>query len=241
MSQLPTPDDGIFIPHSAIHSAWFNATTNYFAVLASLYSYLAGNITVTEGLNAASFAYAPPTIAVANTLLVNAAASSFTDGNLAWSTHSELPSKMEGLLQNITLSILTGSLDATQTTSTTCIRMESIQLFEYDAHRLWLVYGLGLGAALLCDLVGIAALFRNAFGATDDFSDFLGATRNAELDTLDLKQPGRIRLRYGPVRSEGGRCAFARPENLYEDGGVRRRTMRRFCRRSFMVMPVNVR
>lgn len=41
MSQLPTPDDGIFIPHSTIHSAWFNATTNYFAVLASLYSYLA--------------------------------------------------------------------------------------------------------------------------------------------------------------------------------------------------------
>jgi hypothetical protein len=38
MSQLPTPDDGIFIPHSTIHSAWFNATTNYFAVLASLYS-----------------------------------------------------------------------------------------------------------------------------------------------------------------------------------------------------------
>lgn len=188
-------------------------------LLRRAYSYLAGNITVTEGLNAASFAYAPPTIAVANTLLVNAAASSFTDGNLAWSTHSELPSKMEGLLQNITLSILTGSLDATQTTSTTCIRMESIQRFEYDAHRLWLVYGLGLGAALLCDLVGIAALFRNAFGATDDFSDFLGATRNAELDTLDLKQPGRIRLRYGPVRSEGGRCAFARPENLYEDGG----------------------
>jgi hypothetical protein len=54
--------DGIFLPNSMTHSAWFNATTNYYAVLSSMYSYLVGNITVADGLNAANFVYMPPSI-----------------------------------------------------------------------------------------------------------------------------------------------------------------------------------
>ncbi|KAJ7872655.1 hypothetical protein B0H14DRAFT_2570159 [Mycena olivaceomarginata] len=60
----------------------------------------------------------------------------------------------------------------------------------------------------------------STFGATGGFSDFLAATRNSELNELDLNQPERIKLKYGPVRSEGGRYAFGLPESLSDEGGA---------------------
>ncbi|KAJ7908456.1 hypothetical protein B0H13DRAFT_1878694 [Mycena leptocephala] len=89
--------------------------------------------------------------------------------------------------------------------------------FSYNERHLWLVYGLGLGCALLADLVGVFALVRNQFGATAGFTDFLAATRNTELNELDFtgaKQKQRIRLRYGPLRDATGRYAFAFPESI---------------------------
>jgi hypothetical protein len=192
-----------------------NATANYYGVLYSMYNpYFIGKITPWASKSNISFLYNPSGLVLTETSLFNASASSLESGNFTWS--SDLPRAMESLVQNITLSILTGSLDAAQTTLATCITTETLQHFAYNARRLWLVYGLGLGTALLCDMVGVVALFQNSFGATGGFSDFLAATRNTELNGLDLKQPQRIRLKYGPVRSEGGRHAFARPDNLYD-------------------------
>ncbi|KAJ7276455.1 hypothetical protein B0H12DRAFT_23675 [Mycena haematopus] len=211
-------DYGYFLPNSTIHSGWFNATTNYYAVLSAMYSYFVGNITVTVGQSANNFVYNPSSNLVTDTGLLDTEASAVSNGNLTWRAHPDFSSAMETLLQNITLSILTGSLDATQTASTTCVLTDKVPHFEYNARRLWLVYGLGLGVALLCDLVGIFALYKNSGGANGGFSDFLAATRNPELNGLDLRQPARIRLQYGPVRSEGGRYAFAKPESLCEGG-----------------------
>ncbi|KAJ7455690.1 hypothetical protein B0H11DRAFT_1926077 [Mycena galericulata] len=185
----------------------YNGTANYYAVLRSMYPYLIGNISVYTIKGDISFSYSPNGLAPTETPLFNAPVSSLNDGNLTWS--SDLPHALESLVQNITLSMLTGSFDATQTTSVNCIITDTHQHFAYNAHRLWLVYGLGLGTVLLCDLVGIVALFQNSFGATGDFSDFLAATRNTELNDLDLKRPQDIRLKYGPIRSEGGRYTFA--------------------------------
>jgi hypothetical protein len=68
---------------------------------------------------------------------------------------------------------------------------------------------------MLCDLVGIVALVRNGngTGGGNGFSDFLRATRNPELNEIDLDGEG-LRLRYGPLRKTGGRHAFATPESL---------------------------
>ncbi|KAF7371387.1 hypothetical protein MSAN_00775200 [Mycena sanguinolenta] len=226
-SQLTDPD-GDFLPDQLIHTAGFNATANYYAVLATLYSYLVGNITVFETGDSINFAYNPTSLALPETALVSSPSSVLPAGNLTWNANPT--EAMQSLLQNISLSILTGSFDATQTTPTTCVYTDTLPFFTYHPHRLWLIYALGLGVTLLCDFVGMIALAHNArdgVGATKGrFSDFLKATRNGELDALlDLQkdEAERVRLKYGPVRSEGGRYAFARRESLYEtDGGKER-------------------
>ncbi|KAJ7908455.1 hypothetical protein B0H13DRAFT_1878693 [Mycena leptocephala] len=132
--------------------------------------------------------------------------------NITW---ADVPTMMESLLQNLTLSLLT--VDPSQTTLVTCQISDTHTYFSYNERRLWLVYGLGLGCALLADLVGVFALVRNQFGATAGFTDFLAATRNTELNELDFtgaKQKQRIRLRYGPLRDATGRYAFAFPESI---------------------------
>ncbi|KAJ7054255.1 hypothetical protein C8F01DRAFT_500797 [Mycena amicta] len=223
-SQLVAPytvgdnsENGTFIPNTEYHSAVFNATTNAFALVSSLYTILTGLISVTESLENANFFFTPDTLSVLSTHLPAQVQSGA--GNITW--FGTLPSLMESLLQNITLSVLT--LDATQTTTTTCVYSNLVPRFSYNARRLWLVYGLGLGCALLCDIFGVAALWQNKFGATGGFSDFLAATRNAELNEVDLDGKKPVRLRYGPLRDAGGRFAFAQPESLAQSGFDARR------------------
>ncbi|KAJ7921813.1 hypothetical protein B0H13DRAFT_2318122 [Mycena leptocephala] len=194
-------------------------------------------------LRSGSFNYTPASLQTGQTPLVNAAASDLAGvraifvtsllrlalrndevsevsikvtnfhGTLIWIPGAEIPLFFESLMQNVTLSILAGSLDPTQTSPTTCLVTSSGPHFVYNLRRLWHIYGLGLGVAFLCDFIGLIALFQNsAVGATgNDFSDFLTATRNPELNALNLKDKGRIRLQYGPIASEGGRYAFGIP------------------------------
>ncbi|KAF7303952.1 hypothetical protein MIND_00625900 [Mycena indigotica] len=194
---------------SSIHSSLFNVTTNYYAVLASLYTYLAGNISASLTGNSLQFTPQPANLAATQTQLVAASGG----GNITW---ADLPTVLESLLQNITLSILT--LDRTQTTKTSCMTFSSEQHFTYDAYRLWLVYGPALAVALLCNIVGALALMENGFGATDGFSDFLAATRYSELREVDSRQ--RVRLKYGMLRGYDGRYAFAKPEDLLDGRNV---------------------
>lgn len=207
--------DAHLLPGSVAHTEWFNATTNYYAILDTIHGYLVGNTSVFLTGNSVNFEYQPPNIELAQPLLLELGDVGSV-GNLTW--RSDAPHVLESLLQNITLSILTGSLDATQTASTTCVSTSTLPYFSFNPRRLWLIYGLGLGAALLCALVGIAALFQNAVGGSAGFSDFLYATRNVELNRVGDWED--VKLRYGRVPGEGGRYAFATPESLYEDKAV---------------------
>ncbi|KAJ7258972.1 hypothetical protein C8J57DRAFT_1515679 [Mycena rebaudengoi] len=200
------------------HTRYYNSTTNYYGIFQALYSYILGNITVPASTTAPSFRIDPQSMLLPDTSFIN-----FTNpteelkaGNFTWS--SDFGGAMEDLMQNISLSLLSGTLPSTQTTRTTCTFTNTLPHFAYMASRLWLIYGLGLGVALLCDIAGLVALWRNRFGARAGFHEFLGATRNRELDWLDLAESDSIRLRYGPILSEGGRYAFARPESLV--GGI---------------------
>ncbi|KAJ7242178.1 hypothetical protein B0H12DRAFT_1055764 [Mycena haematopus] len=215
--------DGFLIPGSnplLVHTAWYNATANYFAIFDSIYAYTIGSVEPQDSNSAATFIYSPTTLQLGQTQLIQPAGTSLAGGNITWIPIEDIPGMFESLLQNVTLSILTGSLDPTQTTTVTCFYSDNNSHFVYNERRLWLIYGLGLGLALLCDFVGLIALFQNtAVGATgSEFSDFLAATRNPELDAMNLKEPGRLRLKYGPVMSEGGRYAFGRPDTLGEGG-----------------------
>ncbi|KAJ7261552.1 hypothetical protein C8J57DRAFT_1634612 [Mycena rebaudengoi] len=213
-SQMSPPttagENATFNGASGTHSAWFNATTNTYALVSSMYNYIIGRAIMESTQERAQFVYAPASLSVTQTHLVSSANSK---GDIAW---ADVPSVIESLLQNITLSLLT--VDPSQTTNTTCLSMNLVPHFAYNARRLWLVYGSGLGLSLLCAVVGVAALFQNEFGATGSFSDFLAATRNAELNDIDLGK--RVRLRYGPLKNGGGRYAFAQPESQDENRPV---------------------
>ncbi|KAJ6583350.1 hypothetical protein DFH09DRAFT_1435725 [Mycena vulgaris] len=207
----------------------YNVLANYRALFDSMYdAYGEGSVgfhVVVFSVGGAQFhsgpfTFTPASLQTSQTPLVNAAASDLTHGTLIWIPGAEIPLFFESLMQNVTLSILAGSLDPTQTSSTTCLVTSSEPRFLYNPHRLWLIYGLGLGVALLCDFIGLIALYQNcAIGATGNaFSDFLTATRNPELNALNLKDKGRIRLQYGPIASEGGRYAFGIPGSLGYSG-----------------------
>lgn len=201
-----------------VHSWSFNATTNYYAILTSLYTLIAGNITSSESGNSVDFISAPTSLAVTQTQLVTYV----QDGNITW---ADVAASMESLLTNITLSILT--LDPTQNSSTICVYANTRPYFSYNSRRLWIIYALGLGCALLSDLAGLLALMRNSFGARAGLTDFLAATRNAELHDVDFSQgTQRVRLRYGALRGEAGRHAFAFPESLYAAADGEKRHIR---------------
>ncbi|KAJ6592652.1 hypothetical protein B0H19DRAFT_1365061 [Mycena capillaripes] len=205
-------ENGTFNTTNFSHTAWFNATSNSYALVSSLHTLILGNVTsVTTSLENANFVSTPfnsrDCLGITQTHLVSSIQSQA--GNITWV--SDVPRAIESLLQNITLSLLT--VDPSQTTPTMCVFSRITPRFAYDARRLWLVYGLGLGCALLCDLVGVIALVRNGAGGGGGFSDFLRATRNPELNEINLGADG-LRLRYGPLRKTGGRYAFAQPESL---------------------------
>ncbi|KAF7364177.1 hypothetical protein MSAN_01077000 [Mycena sanguinolenta] len=217
---------GFLIPDSdpLVHTAWYNATASYYAILDSIAAYAIGSVIPQDGLAAVSVTYTPSTIQLGQMQMMQTAGTSLAALNFTWIPIEDIPPIFESLLQNITLSILTGAADRSQSTMTTCVYSDNNTHFVYNKRPLWLIYGLGLGVALLCDFFGIIALFQNrAFGGAtgSNFGDFLAATRNPELNELNLNEPGRIRLKYGPVMSEGGRYAFGRPDNLAVGGKER--------------------
>ncbi|KAJ7511530.1 hypothetical protein B0H11DRAFT_2268633 [Mycena galericulata] len=211
-------DDPDFVNNSMLepHSAWFNTTTNYYALLSSLYSSLGGNITMFESGDSENYVFSPTTLAVTQSHL----ATSAENGNITW---ADVAAGMESLLANITLSMLT--IDPSQRALTTCVHSNSLPYFSYNKRRLWLVYGVALGIALVCDVIGIIALVCNRFGATADFTDFLAAARNPELNDVDLSPRNAwIRLRYGMLGDGSGRHAFVICERQQDGNTLRLRT-----------------
>ncbi|KAJ6451162.1 hypothetical protein C8R45DRAFT_1125151 [Mycena sanguinolenta] len=210
-------------PTALPHTPWYNATASYNAIFNSIAAYATGSVTV-QTLPVIFFTYSSDTLRLGQTEMMETTATALFLGvaeKFTWIPIEDIPPIFESILQNITLSILGGAADRSQSMNTTCIFNNDGTHFVYNKRRLWLIYGLGLGVTLLCDFFGIVALFQNkAFGGAtgSNFGDFLAATRNPELNELNLNEPGRIRLKYGPVLSEGGRYAFGRPDALAVGG-----------------------
>jgi hypothetical protein len=186
---------------------------NYYATLSAIYDYITGNATASEAMTE----FDPANLAAGIRQLV----STSTAATLTWV--DDLGAVMESILQNITLSLLvaTSTLSPAGTTTVPCTMFSSAQHFSYDAERLWLTYGLALALSFLGNLLGIVALWRNAFGASGGFADLLTATRNSNfsediVDPVEWKT-GTLQLRYGRLRDSGGRYVFAPPENLFDD------------------------
>ncbi|KAJ7626938.1 hypothetical protein FB45DRAFT_1004581 [Roridomyces roridus] len=228
-SQLPASPpfaDG----QPGVHSSLFNGTTNYYALLSSLYTSFVGNITTFITSDSVGFTFATPTQTQAQAanlpVFESQLVSSLQGGYLNWT--SDLAAGMESLLTNITLSILTLPSGAvTQSKDATCVYSLTQPFFAYNSHRLFLIYGVGLGCVLVIALIGLIALFSNPLhtaGTGSGFTDFLNATRNVELDGVDLDSgegwggSREVRLRYGHLRGAAGRVAFGSPESLALEG-----------------------
>ncbi|KAF7322384.1 hypothetical protein HMN09_00016300 [Mycena chlorophos] len=199
------------------HTQFWNATTNYHALLSTITSYLVGNIEVFQSTSAVDFDYTPPALVAATELLADTTASNLPGGNLTW--NASMITTLETLVSNTVFSVLT--LDPAQTTDGLCSFSDNSPRFSYNARRLWLIYGLGLGLALVVDVIGVTALWRNGFGAGGDFRDMLVSTRNSGLDgpeTVKEIQDGSLRLRFGRLRKTNGGYAFAEPDSLVREG-----------------------
>ncbi|KAF7327117.1 hypothetical protein MKEN_00287900 [Mycena kentingensis (nom. inval.)] len=193
------------------HSPSFNGASNYYALLSSLYFFSVGQIFTSSSTNSTlQFSTTPERLAVRQSQLVSQSDSRA----IIWA--GDLAQAFESLLQNVTLSLL--QVDPRQTAAVPCTVLYGVQRFEYDPTQLWIVYALGLGLALGCNLLGFAALRANAFGADADFSSFVLATRFSRLEGVDPDRLGKVALRYGRL-GDGGEYGFARESELQHGGG----------------------
>ncbi|KLO12652.1 hypothetical protein SCHPADRAFT_941027 [Schizopora paradoxa] len=116
------------------------------------------------------------------------------DGNV--SVAGNLSLAVEGIAQNATLSLLSGTIFAInpdnpsplENTSTTCTY--SLTAYEYTPRTLLLTYGIAIFLTTLCAFSGWVAMRRNGVEETMDFSRFLRAVMNEKLysvkNSLDM-------------------------------------------------------
>nr|GAT49422.1 predicted protein [Mycena chlorophos] len=198
-------------------TALTSGTQRQTTLLSTITSYLVWNIEVFQSTSAVDFEYTPPALVAATELLADTTVSNLPGGNLTW--NASMITTLETLVSNTVFSVLT--LDPAQTIDGLCSFSDNSPRFSYNARRLWLIYGLGLGLAFVVDVIGVTALWRNGFGAGGDFRDMLVSTRNSGLDgpeTVKEIQDGSLRLRFGRLRKPNGEYAFAEPDSLVREG-----------------------
>ncbi|KAL8846410.1 MAG: hypothetical protein Q9221_008491 [Calogaya cf. arnoldii] len=94
---------------------------------------------------------------------------------------------LEQLFQNITISLMSAPDLQPNTSSVYYPDKTEVQLttreniYIYAASKLWLAYGLAVGATALIALLGIAAIIANDASFTDRFSTMLRLSRGAQL------------------------------------------------------------
>ncbi|VDC04930.1 unnamed protein product [Peniophora sp. CBMAI 1063] len=116
----------------------------------------------------------------------------------------------------------------TSYTSVSAIVIPDTTVYQYQASRLWIVYGVALAVALLADTYGFFCMFRNDGAMQRQFSAIAASVRDRELDGL-FSEPGKalparaktVKLRYTTGASVlGERAGFkvTESEGVYEDG-----------------------
>ncbi|KAL4907092.1 hypothetical protein BDW74DRAFT_190093, partial [Aspergillus multicolor] len=86
--------------------------------------------------------------------------------------------------------------------------------YSYNARNLFAAYMTGLGATIVCVIIGLLALYKNGVPQSTTFSSVLMTTRNPELDRLAVghclgaedswsQDAGQVRLRFGELDDAG--------------------------------------
>lgn len=116
----------------------------------------------------------------------------------AWTfkpTVANLSQGLSDLLANTTVAFLSST---SSTTDASAVVTSPDVVWAYDATRLWIIYGIGIGFTLIFGGFGMGCLFVNGSPGSNDFSHLLAATRNPQLDFAVKGENGeKVLLRYG--------------------------------------------
>lgn len=123
----------------------------------------------------------------------------------------DMPTALQDLMNNITLSLLT--LDLNSTTTVNATELNSELVFHYDAPQLYGTYIYAIVVSLLACLGGFHALRENGFAATASFRAFIDASRNPSMMDPDVLN-GTARVRYGEIPGSDGRWGFIKEDFL---------------------------
>ncbi|KAK0467429.1 hypothetical protein IW261DRAFT_1613018 [Armillaria novae-zelandiae] len=88
---------------------------------------------------------------------------------------------LEQLLVNLTVALIASSMNTTEVSASV---EQNKLVWEYDAHRLWIIYGIALGLTAFSGVVGLACILKDGDNESLSFMDILRATRNPKLDEL---------------------------------------------------------
>lgn len=123
--------------------------------------------------------------------------SNLVDVGLFHVSFDNLPQKLEDLLRNTTLSLLsflqrppTSSINGSEAVSPARYITSNVTLISYPARYsyspkvLWEVYIVAIGCGGICIVAGCYMLFRNGVDANFSFSQILVTTRNDTLDQI---------------------------------------------------------
>jgi hypothetical protein len=138
---------------------------------------------------------------------------------------------LESLLVNTTLSItnlLSGptisndlTAVAAQYTPVAALVTSYPAKYVYNRIPLWGTYGIALGLAGICSVMGGLMLWKNGMAGDLRFSHVVVTTRNPTLDKLcsgtgmaDIKGLEHVRLRYGILPGDEPRLAFGTEDEI---------------------------
>lgn len=121
-----------------------------------------------------------------------------------------MPSALQGLMSNVTLSLLILSLNATTPVNATLLDAELV--FSFTTPHLYGPYIYALVVSLLVCLSGAHALRENGFAAGASFQTFVDASSRSESMMDPEVLDGRARIRYEELPGGDGRYGFVKEE-----------------------------
>ncbi|CAN9173861.1 unnamed protein product [Alternaria alternata] len=105
--------------------------------------------------------------------------------DLALTKNKTLGEMVEELSRNVTLSFFSDTRLRANTTYTTNITTETqINIYAYNAHNLWIAYGVAIAVTFFSLGVGFYALYHNGISYRTSFSTIVATTRNNVLDEI---------------------------------------------------------
>ncbi len=148
--------------------------TSYYAVAEWLFQQLDGSI-VFFHKGALGGSNVSTGIVTSNLFMLNEYTGQFG------SRMGDIKDGLQQVLVNFTVALMASSTDMTTVHASVS---QNQLVWEYDAKRLWTIYGIALAFTAVSGTVGLACISKDRDNESFSFLDILRATRNPELDDL---------------------------------------------------------